>query len=761
MATPHLAGASTCPSRSTAHVPREHSQPALAGEAAAEPPGPGVAAPAAAEAAPPGNPPGPDAAEEASAKPPEPGAEGPTSAEAPSPSASVERGAEGPTAAVGAEAPVPLLEGAVAEKAPATAKRREAGGPAAEEAEVSTEERRHGAAIRGKAIFGTIGPRSVLDLWQLQELAPPHWLAREHPDGCYYLEDAISGECSFNWWDVLLKGQEAAERGAPTARAHGEKEPREAAPGAGVQPEGSLFELLRMARPQWREAAVRSVVSRLRHVGVRTVPSLASALGDGLDVTFRNHSFKPLSRSTKAALVELLNLTPKPKAPPRQLSASSLPGKEGEQFADCCVLSMGHYCLTADFLKQVGIRKQAMPTDYSAVTLKTWHHMLSDDFRTLLTPKDAGLREHPYNSVRGDVAMFIHQGKWASERIHARVERLRGVLRARRAFGLAIYLEGLRNLLATKEEVFQDAERVGELCDGFCHIVVVWCRSAYSSAAQRRHVWLHRGPRVSVLEFCPEKAYSLDDLMRPGDADMLLDLLAARFPGPFAAAAADRAAAFSEASSGGDTEEHWLDDFDETPYDAETRRRLREAAEEARLGLGLPPDEGWVLVFRQKRCAWRTPAFDDTAAADSASCFCRLLGLESFRDPATKRFLFKLTYPGRRHPNHNIWYQTTNPVQMKVGSRVAGFKAVELSYKMDDDWNEDHLAFQGLQKSAHSGYLLHGYDPRHPERFWYALGCRIFKPQYPGMRAGWPGANGSWEDDWVELFVKHMQVHDA
>uniref|UniRef100_A0A7S1S7D9 Uncharacterized protein n=1 Tax=Alexandrium catenella TaxID=2925 RepID=A0A7S1S7D9_ALECA len=90
---------------------------------------------------------------------------------------------------------------------------------------------------------------------------------------------------------------------------------------------------------------------------------------------------------------------------------------------------------------------------------------------------------------------------------------------------------------------------------------------------------------------------------------------------------------------------------------------------------------------------------------------------------------------------------------MRMGERVFGFESVDLSYTMDDSRDKRRNCFNGLQRAREPGYLMHNYDPKDPDRHWYALGCPYFRAQYSGYRPGWPGANGDWEESWVELYA--------
>ena len=56
------------------------------------------------------------------------------------------------------------------------------------------------------------------------------------------------------------------------------------------------------------------------------------------------------------------------------------------------VVPIGHLCPTAGLLRQLGLRRLAMPLDWSRSTLALWQHALSDDLRTLEDEPDKWLR---------------------------------------------------------------------------------------------------------------------------------------------------------------------------------------------------------------------------------------------------------------------------------------------------------------------------------------------------------------------------------
>jgi len=154
----------------------------------------------------------------------------------------------------------------------------------------------------------------------------------------------------------------------------------------------------------------------------------------------------------------------------------------------------------------------------------------------------------------------------------------------------------------------------------------------------------------------------------------------------------------------------------------------------------------WKLIFRQRRgkslghldswsvTRWRSRG---SLADDLYCCFDTL---EHYR-AANGQLTFKMVFP-RLGSRCNIWRQETNPVTMPPNGNVHGFEPLQLSFTCDNDHDN---AFGGLQKSRQQEeFLLHNYDPRFPDRYWFAVGS---------TRPFWPGAGGNMRESSIELYV--------
>ena len=66
------------------------------------------------------------------------------------------------------------------------------------------------------------------------------------------------------------------------------------------------------------------------------------------------------------------------------------------------ILPMGHYCATAGLLKQLELRRVALPLDWCRSTLHLWAHALSDGLRHL---EDESLGEHENGGFTADAIL--------------------------------------------------------------------------------------------------------------------------------------------------------------------------------------------------------------------------------------------------------------------------------------------------------------------------------------------------------------------
>jgi len=196
------------------------------------------------------------------------------------------------------------------------------------------------------------------------------------------------------------------------------------------------------------------------------------------------------------------------------------------------LVPMGHYCLTAGFLRRSRWRKHAFPLDWSRNSFQVWDHMLCDDFQTLLcSKKQMDDRAHPYDSMFKDVHLFMHQGGWATQDVMRRTDRLRKILGQGNAFGLAIYFEGKDNINATRAEVIESAMHIASAEHGFAHIVLIWCSK--TQCRPPRAKWMQRSHELSVLSYSPFKQINYWERMHPVDVIKIGELLETLFPEAF------------------------------------------------------------------------------------------------------------------------------------------------------------------------------------------------------------------------------------
>jgi len=218
--------------------------------------------------------------------------------------------------------------------------------------------------------------------------------------------------------------------------------------------------------------------------------------------------------------------------------------------------------------------------------------MLSDNFSTLLS-KPEGRKVHPYNSAQDDVAMFIHQGGWANEAVHRRVDRLRGILAQRNAFGIAFYLAGEVNIGISLPEIIEDARAVLDMEAGFCHILLVWFEEERGQQLPRDQ-WKSISDRLTLLSFSPRRMLYHNEELAQEDCKQLQDVLKKRFPNVFGTTSCPPEAEVpnlngihqagssadddvrSAASSEDDCQWGVDSSFDNSPYEKEAvRRKLR------------------------------------------------------------------------------------------------------------------------------------------------------------------------------------------
>lgn len=221
------------------------------------------------------------------------------------------------------------------------------------------------------------------------------------------------------------------------------------------------------------------------------------------------------------------------KRPKHTLVVCRCPERPKGKFA---IVPMGHFCLTAGFLRQTGYRHQAYPVDWSAHTFKVWQQMLKDDFATLLHAKQPGEQEHPYNRMfPGEVNMFLHQGGFADEAaLPRRVDRLRKILADEGAFGFSIYFSGRDNTKYTYAEVEADACKVLDTSAGFAHIALVWFEKVpLDETRVPPAVWSRPHRRLSTLRYTPSETTNFHDGLRPHDVYFLAQELEAEFPEVF------------------------------------------------------------------------------------------------------------------------------------------------------------------------------------------------------------------------------------
>lgn len=298
--------------------------------------------------------------------------------------------------------------------------------------------------------------------------------------------------------------------------------------------------------------------------------------------------------SGKQLLVRLFRVNPQGA---RGSSASADTGPAGSSsisLGECDIIPMGHYCITATLLKKHGWRRQALPLDWCAATFRVWNHMIADDFQTLLCPKGKKGEMHPYNKMFfPDVAMFIHQGGWASSDVRRRVARLKSLLAQGRAVGLAIYMDGSENCSQSLDDLVDDGRQLLELERGFCHIVLVWIEEATSNPPNSE--WLASfmsSGRMSVLRYSPSCTVNYYTRLSPADSDCIASLLSERFPtafkrrGPTEPETTTRSTPteFEDCpgapdSGESDAERHWGDRFDESVYWEELSRKVSESAD--------------------------------------------------------------------------------------------------------------------------------------------------------------------------------------
>jgi len=158
-------------------------------------------------------------------------------------------------------------------------------------------------------------------------------------------------------------------------------------------------------------------------------------------------------------------------------------------------------------------------------------------------------------------------------------------------------------------------------------------------------------------------------------------------------------------------------------------------------GSAVPAGHGsWQLVFRQRRRPFGEFNLSKNVNDESSDLFCRLKDLGNHCD-ADGLFTFKMVYPERKPPNHLIWSQRTNPITMRKGGVVLGFKAVDTPGMGSPTGS----TFGGLQRSRYGEYLLHNYDPNEPDFCKYVVGCRDW--------ALWYGADANTDVRCVELYV--------
>lgn len=75
-----------------------------------------------------------------------------------------------------------------------------------------------------------------------------------------------------------------------------------------------------------------------------------------------------------------------------------------------------------------------------------------------------------------------------------------------------------------------------------------------------------------------------------------------------------------------------------------------------------------------------------------------------------------------------------------------GYEAIGIAFDRDDTHGN---AFGGLQHGRSGGVMLHNSDPNYQDRWWFAIGSGDDH---------WPGANGNWGENFVEIWVRQGEV---
>lgn len=159
----------------------------------------------------------------------------------------------------------------------------------------------------------------------------------------------------------------------------------------------------------------------------------------------------------------------------------------------------------------------------------------------------------------------------------------------------------------------------------------------------------------------------------------------------------------------------------------------------------------WILIFRQKDCAWRDPDGGDVGKTDSDDCFARFNEMKNHKKDG--KFRFKLLYPRDEDANELIFEQDTNPLDVEPGNYVVpGFKIISTG---DDDVSKWTYAHR--RPPAFSGLLRYGKDDNAvlvaSSGYWYALGSPL--KCFPGNQFTRDNgftcteSRGAWNADWA------------
>ncbi len=132
--------------------------------------------------------------------------------------------------------------------------------------------------------------------------------------------------------------------------------------------------------------------------------------------------------------------------------------------------------------------------------------------------------------------------------------------------------------------------------------------------------------------------------------------------------------------------------------------------------------EGWCLVFRQTApFVWPAGRVNLCEFDFLSDNFSKLEELESYRDPATGEFTFKLAWPNRDHPPAT-WVQTSNPL---IDDTAEGFQVLQAREQRMRDGTYRSIPL--VRSPEPDKALIVGGSKAHGDGMYYLIGHRLLR----------------------------------